>query len=59
MAGIYREINQLEPVADKAETLRPIDEMYRVPLAAAMLLAALALILPWLRTRAWRMAVQP
>lgn len=59
LAGIYREINQLEPVADKAETLRPIDEMYGVPLAAAMLLAALALILPWLRTRAWRMAVQP
>lgn len=48
LAGIYREINQLEPVADKAETLRPVDDLYAWPLALAMLIAALALILPWL-----------
>ncbi|MEP6882053.1 MAG: VWA domain-containing protein [Dokdonella sp.] len=51
LAGIYREINQLEPVADKAETLRSVEEMYRVPLAAAFATALLALMLPWLRTR--------
>lgn len=59
LAGIYREINQLEPVADKAETLRPVDELYWLPMAMAMLLAILALILPWLRLRASRLAVQP
>lgn len=59
LAGIYREINQLEPVADKAETLRPVDELYRLPLALAMLIATLALILPWLRLRATRLAIQP
>ncbi len=59
LAGIYREINQLEPVADKAETLRPVDELYWLSLAAAMLIAALALILPWLRAHASRLLVQP
>lgn len=54
LAGIYREINQLEPVADKAETLRPVEELYDWPLALAMLVAALALILPWLNLTAWR-----
>jgi Ca-activated chloride channel homolog len=48
LAGIYREINQLEPVADKTETLRPVDELYVLPLAAAMLIALLALVAPWL-----------
>ena len=57
LAGIYREINQLEPVADKAETLRPVDELYAVPLAAAMLVAALGLLLPWLRERGARVAI--
>ena len=54
LAGIYREINQLEPIADKAETLRPVDELYAWPLALAMLFAALALILPWLNVSDWR-----
>lgn len=58
LAGIYREINQLEPVADKAETLRPVDEMYAWPLALAMLVAALALILPWLNVSGWRASEQ-
>lgn len=51
LAGIYREIDQLEPVADNAESLRPVDEIYSVPLAAALLLGALAFLLPSLRTR--------
>ncbi len=59
LAGIYREIDQLEPIADKTETLRPVDEFYWLPLALAMLIALLALILPWLRLRAVRLAVQP
>lgn len=57
LAGIYREIDELEPIADNNETLRPVDEVYYQPLAAAMLLAAFALALPWLRARgmSWSM----
>ncbi|MGB0132343.1 VWA domain-containing protein [Dokdonella sp.] len=51
LAGIYREIDELEPVADKEETLRPVDEIYYQPLALAMLLALAACALPWLRSR--------
>ena len=54
LAGIYGEIDKLEPVADKAETLRPVEEMYMQPLALAMLLALLALITPWLRATQYR-----
>lgn len=51
LAGIYREINQLEPVADKTETLRPVDELYWMPLLAAMLLSMAGLLQPSLRLR--------
>lgn len=51
LAGIYREIDRLEPVADNAETLRPVDELYTRPLLAAMLLAAWAVLLPLRRIR--------
>jgi Ca-activated chloride channel family protein len=51
LAGIYREIDLLEPIADNAEVLRPIEEMYVYPLAAALLMASLAYLLPWLRQR--------
>ena len=56
LAGIYREIDELEPIADNAETLRPVDEIYYQPLAVAMLLAIFALVLPWLRAHnfAWQ-----
>lgn len=59
LAGIYREIDELEPIADKEETLRPVDEIYYQPLAAAMLLAALALALPWLRSGGLHWRVRP
>lgn len=59
LAGIYREIDELEPIADNEETLRPIDEIYFQPLAAAMLLAAFALAWPWLRARSFSWRVRP
>lgn len=49
LAGIYRDIERLEPVDDKSEALRPVDELYDVPLALALLAALCALALP-----AWR-----
>lgn len=52
LAGIYREIDSLEPVDTNAAALRPVDEIYPVPLAFALLLGALALVLPWLRIEA-------
>ena len=58
LAGIYREIDELEPIADNEETLRPIDEIYFQPLAAAMLLAAFALAWPWLRARSFSWLVR-
>lgn len=51
LAGIYREIDHLEPVADNAETLRPVDEIYHFPLALVLILGAMAFLLPWLRAR--------
>lgn len=51
LAGIYREIDKLEPVAENAETLRPVEEIYIMPLAGSMLIALLAVLLPWLRAR--------
>ena len=49
LAGIYAEIDRLEPVADSDESLRPVVELYMYPLAAAWLLLVLALLLPWWR----------
>ena len=54
LAGIYREIDKLEPVADNPETLRPIEEIYVMPLAASMLIALLVALSPWLRARSLR-----
>ncbi|MEZ5461380.1 VWA domain-containing protein [Dokdonella sp.] len=59
LAGIYREIDELEPIADNEETLRPVDEIYFQPLSAAMLLAALAMALPWMRSRGLNLRVRP
>ena len=59
LAGIYREIDQLEPVADNVQTLRPVEEIYALPLAAAMVLALLALMLPWLLARRLRLQEAP
>ena len=56
LAGIYREIDKLEPVADTQQSLRPIDELYWLPLGAAMLLAAFAFAVPAWRVRFARRA---
>ncbi|NCT69173.1 MAG: VWA domain-containing protein [Rhodanobacteraceae bacterium] len=54
LAEIYRSIDQLEPVADTNESLRPVDELYWLPLAASLALGALAFVLPGRRLRAAR-----
>jgi Ca-activated chloride channel homolog len=46
LAGIYREIDQLEPAADQSERYRPVNELFHLPLGAALLLALLALLDP-------------
>lgn len=51
LAGIYRAIDTLEPAADTKQSLRPIDEWYWIPLAAALVAAALAFALPTWRMR--------
>lgn len=49
LAGIYREIDGLEPVDADAEALRPVAEMYTVPLALGALSALLAFVPAWRR----------
>ncbi|MBN8728004.1 MAG: VWA domain-containing protein [Xanthomonadales bacterium] len=51
LADIYRSIDRLEPAADTSQSLRPVDELYWLPLAAALGVATLALLLPG---GAWR-----
>jgi Ca-activated chloride channel family protein len=51
LAGIYAELDRLEPAAHEAEPLRPRAELYPWPLAAALLLALLAALLPALQRR--------
>lgn len=51
LAGIYRAIDALEPAADTTQSLRPIDEWYWIPLAAALAAAAVAFALPTWRVR--------
>lgn len=50
LAGIYAEIDRLEPVARAAQPVRPRIERYPWPLAAALLCALLAFALPVRRT---------
>lgn len=50
LAGIYAEIDRLEPVERPAEAVRPRVERYHVPLALALLLGLLALA-PWPNAR--------
>jgi Ca-activated chloride channel family protein len=57
LAGIYRAIDKLEPVADTRQSLRPIDELYWLPLAFALVLAAFAFLMPAWRVRALRKVV--
>ncbi|WP_416056652.1 vWA domain-containing protein [Stenotrophomonas maltophilia] len=46
LAGIYAELDRLEPIASKGPTLRPRDERYAWPLALALLLGSLAWLWP-------------
>jgi len=46
LAGIYAEIDRLEPLPRKARPLRPRLERYPWPLGGALVLLALALVLP-------------
>lgn len=43
LAQIYREIDKLEPAADKSVQYRPTDEIFHWPLSASLLLALLCL----------------
>jgi len=52
LADVYRTIDQLEPVADTKQSLRPIDELYWMPLAASIAVASLAFLVPGWRLRA-------
>ena len=47
LAGIYRMLDSIEPIADNSESLRPLTELYWPALAAAMLAALLAALAPW------------
>jgi Ca-activated chloride channel family protein len=42
LAGIYRTLDEIEPIADTSESLRPLDEWYWYALGAAMVVAMLA-----------------
>ncbi|WP_257389398.1 VWA domain-containing protein [Tahibacter caeni] len=44
LAGIYREIDRLEPAADQSERFRPVSELFHLPLGLAALLALLPLL---------------
>ena len=46
LAGIYAEIDRLEPIRQPGQQVRPRIERYPLPLAAALLCGALALALP-------------
>jgi len=46
LAGIYREIDRLEPAADQSERFRPVGELFHLPLGLALLLALLPLLDP-------------
>ena len=46
LAGIYAELDRLEPITAKGPTLRPRSERYAWPLAMALLLGALAWLWP-------------
>ena len=52
LAQIYKEIDALEPGADKQQQFRPVDELFHWPLSLALLLALGGALAPRLRT--WR-----
>lgn len=52
LAGIYAELDRLEPLEQEGERLRPRQELYMWPAGVALGLAALGLALPGSRRRA-------
>ncbi len=46
LAGIYRAIDQLEPSAADAARLRPVEELFPLPLAAALMLGLVLALSP-------------
>ena len=46
LAGIYSELDRLEPVEEEADPIRPRQELFHYPAAAALLLMLLGLLLP-------------
>jgi Ca-activated chloride channel homolog len=54
LAGIYRMLDSIEPIADSSESLRPLTELYWPALAAAMLAALLAGLAPGHIAWRWR-----
>jgi Ca-activated chloride channel family protein len=51
LAGIYAEIDRLEPIQRPGERVRPRIERYSWPLAAALLCGLFAIVLPRGRAR--------
>ncbi|MDR2012903.1 MAG: VWA domain-containing protein [Rhodanobacter sp.] len=52
LAEAYRAFDQLEPIADTTQNLRPVDELFWWPLAGALVAVACAFLLPVARARA-------
>ncbi len=50
LQSVYRQIETLEPVAARAQWLRPVDEWFWVPLAVALILSVPS---AWFGMRAW------
>jgi Ca-activated chloride channel homolog len=50
LQGVYRQIETLEPVAARAKWLRPVDEWFWYPLAAALILSVPCV---WFGMRTW------
>jgi Ca-activated chloride channel family protein len=50
LAAVYQQLQQLEPVAARAQWLRPVDEWFWVPLAAALALSVPGI---WFGMRTW------
>jgi Ca-activated chloride channel family protein len=50
LQSVYRQIEKLEPVAGRQQWLRPVDEWFLYPLAAALLLSVPCI---WFGMRAW------
>ncbi len=55
LAQIYQDIDKLEPVADKSEEYRPVDELFYWPLSIAFLLSLCASLATVPLPRRWAM----